>query len=307
MWKQHPLVFWLNGPAHHRTGVRFFQAMIGVALLFRFATEVPFAGWLWGARGLPGGGAFPALGPWSQAVEGLYADDRLIVGLLLLQAVGALLLITGQATRFAASLCLFAVTMLEWRTMEINDGGDNLARICLCYFLFLAPPNRVVAPGSLRAYLHNLGVLLLIAQVMILYFVAGLAKAMGEVWMNGTALYLISQVEEFSLPGLRALFKNPFLTVGASYLTLGLQLFFPISFFTRFKLFFLLLGMAFHLGIAGFMGLVSFSLIMAGADLLLISDEEYGGFRRWLPAWPWRWPFAIKDTPALQRGAGQDL
>lgn len=307
MLMHHPLFLWLNGPAHHRTGVRLFQAMIGLALLFRFATEVRFAGWLWGARGLPGGGAFSTLGPWSQAVEGLYADDRWIVGLLLLQALGALLLITGQATRFAASLCLCAVTMLEWRTMEINDGGDNLARICLCYFLLLAPPNQVVAPSSLRAYLHNLGVLLLIAQVMILYFVAGLAKAMGEVWMNGTALYLISQVEEFSLPGLRALFKNPFITVGASYLTVGLQLFFPVAFFTRFKLLFLFLGMAFHIGIAGFMGLISFSLIMAGADLLLINDEEYGAFRRWHRARPWPWPFAIKGAPALERGAGQDL
>lgn len=265
----------LTHAPHHRKGLRLFQVFLGLALLFRAATELRFAPWLWGPHGIGTGSSAVVLGAAAPLVDWLYALPWAGSGLLLLEGVGALLLVAGRWTRWAAVLCLVPVLLLEWRTSAIADGGDNLARLALGYMLLALPSDAPQPPpGALRTYLHNLGVVLLISQVLILYFTAGLAKASGEAWMNGTALYLVSQVEEFSLPGLRELLKQPLLTGALSTLTVVWQVLFPIGVFSRLKLGFLAIGLAFHLGIAFFMGLVSFSLVMAGAELMLLTDED---------------------------------
>lgn len=266
---------WLHGRARQRSGVRAFQLCIGLALLVRSATEAPFAAWLWGPEGLGQGSSAVMLGSAAWLVDWVYRSSLAVHLVVAMQAFAGLLLVTGRATRLGAALGLAALSVLEWRTMEINDGGDNLCRLALGYMLLTVPARRPVEGGSTRAYVHNLGVVLLVAQVLILYLTAGLSKAMGEVWTNGTALYVISQVEEFSLPGLRAAFTIPIVTVGASYATLLWQVTFPIGVFSRFKLAYVAIGLFFHLGIAVFMGLVSFSLVMLGAELLLVDDDEY--------------------------------
>lgn len=269
------LVHWLQGPAHHRSGIRAFQFCIGVALLFRCATEGPFAAWLYGPRGLGRGSMEPLLGAGAPLLDWIYADVTSVYAVVVLEAVAALLLVTGRAQRLAVLLALVTSSVLEWRTLEINDGGDNITHLSLVYMLLLTPSDRPAPAGSRAAYVHNLGVVLLVAQVLVLYTTAGMAKAMGEPWTNGTALYLISQADEFSLPWLRGLFLSPFVTVAASYATVMWQVTFPIAVFSRFKLAYVAVGLAFHVGVAGFMGLVTFSLVMLGAELLLLDDGEY--------------------------------
>ena len=249
---------WLNGPARHRTGIRGFQICIGIATLFRCATEGAFASWLYGPTGLGIGSVVPLLGPSAAPLDGVYAYDAGVQAVVAVQAFAAMLLISGRAQRLGVSMALVCAVLLECRTVEINDGGDNLARLSLLYMLLLTPSNRPSVAGSVSAYLHNLGVTLLVGQVLILYGTAGLTKAMGEAWTHGTALYLIAQVDEFSLPAPRELFEIPLFTVAASYTTMLWQLTFPIAVFSRFKLAYIAVGVMFHLGIAGFMGLVTF-------------------------------------------------
>lgn len=268
---------WLEQRPLNRTGVRVLQLCIGLALLFRATSEVRHASWLYGPHGIGRGVASWLLGETlGSRIDPLFSSSATPFVLLALQAAGALLLVFGVRTRLGAALALVGLWMLELRTPEISDGGDNLARLLLVYLL-LVLPSGAPAPrsGAASIYLHNLGIVLMTGQVVLLYFTAGMAKASGEVWVNGTALYLISQVGEYSLPALRGIFKHPLVSVTASYATVVWQVTFPVGVFSRFKLAFLALGFAFHLGIAVFMGLVTFSLIMIGAELLLITDEEY--------------------------------
>jgi hypothetical protein len=56
---------------------------------------------------------------------------------------------------------------------------------------------------------------------------------------------------------------------------------FPVAIFSRFKFLWIGAGICFHLGIAYFMGLLTFSLVMIGLELFLISDQEYSLLSRY--------------------------
>ena len=53
------------------------------------------------------------------------------------------------------------------------------------------------------------------------------------------------------------------------------QVFFPFAIISRLKLPWLAVGVVFHLSIAFFMGLITFSLAMIGLELFLVTDDEY--------------------------------
>ncbi|MFZ5440722.1 MAG: HTTM domain-containing protein [Myxococcota bacterium] len=277
---------WLSDSPQHRQGLRAFQFLMGLAMAFRVATEFRFAGWLYGPHGIGTGTSVSMLRGWHGAIDWVYQLEATPFLVVLVEGVAATLFLWGRHTRLAAALGLFTVQLLEWRTPEILDGGDNLTRLCLG-FMLLTLSNDAPAPpkGSFAVFLHNVGVVLLLAQIVVLYFSAGLAKAGGQAWTNGTALFLVSQVEEFSLPSLRWLFKEPLVTSALSQLTVLWQLLFPLGVFSRLRWVFVVTGLGFHLGIAFFMGLVSFSLVMLGAELFLLSDEDHLRVRGWWAAW----------------------
>lgn len=307
------ILSWLAERPRHRLGVRVLQGCLGAAYLFRAATELPFASWLHGPHGVGRGSTAPLLGE----ALGALADVAFTFAatpyfLLVLQAVGALLLLAGVRTRVGALLCLLGVWGLELRTPEILDGGDNLARLMLLYMLVLVPADAPEPPvRSLRTWVHNLGVVVMAGQVLMLYYTAGMAKASGSVWINGTALYVVSRVDEFSLPALRWLFSFPVVTVGASYATMVWQVLFPVAIFSRLRLPFVIVGCLFHLGVALFMGLVTFSTIMVGAELLLLSDAELGSVRaafgRGLAVLGRRWTSRRASTSLREAACSSDL
>ena len=50
---------------------------------------------------------------------------------------------------------------------------------------------------------------------------------------------------------------------------------FPIAILSRLRLIWVAIGISIHIGIAFMMGLITFSMIMIGLELALISDKEY--------------------------------
>lgn len=267
---------WLADEPHHRVGVRVLQIAIGGALLFRVLTELPFAAYLWGPHGI-GLLASPSyFGAWlGGKLDVVFHSMAGTYAVLFAIAFAAVGLISGRHTRAATAVALFAALMLERRLPEILDGGDNITRLTLTYMLFLLPAGARPARKSVGVWLHNIAVVAIMAQLIVLYATSGLMKAAGERWHHGTALYVVSQVEWFSEPWMRDLFKNPFTVTLATYATLLFQLWFPMAIFSRFKLVWLAAGIFFHLNIAVVMGLVTFSTVMIGLELFLITDEEF--------------------------------
>jgi hypothetical protein len=196
-----------------------------------------------------------------------------VLGVLLLGAVG---LVAGIATRIATLLALVAFSLLEVRLPELLDGGDNIVRLTLLYMVLLAPRGGRAERTELGIWLHNVGIVAVTLQIMVLYLTAGFCKAAGIRWNQGTAMYLISQVDYFSVPGrMRMLFRFPLVTTLTTYAPMFFQLWFPVAIFSRLKLTWLAVGIFFHLGVASFMGLVPFSTVMIGLDLSLVNDPEY--------------------------------
>jgi hypothetical protein len=271
---------WLGDEPHQRHGLRSLQVALGAMLLFRCFTEAPFAGHLWGPHGLGEGSTAYALGP---ALGGLldraFGTEAGTVMVVVALAAGALGLMLGFRTRLATGLALLALFLLESRLPEMGDGGDNVARIVLLYMLFALPAQARAERPSLAVWLHNVAMLAVALQVVVLYSTAGFSKTFGDRWQHGTATYYLSQVEWFSLPALRYLFKHPLVATLTSYGPPLYMVWFPIAILSRLKLWWIAVGILFHLGIAVGLGLVTFSTVMIGLLLFLVSDGEYEWLR----------------------------
>ena len=277
-----PPLAWLAGAPRHTRGLRTLQICIGLVITFRVATESPFAAYLWGPTGMATNELSGILG---LGLGGVF-DALFSTGFgayVVLAGLGAagLALISGYRTRVACAVALAMYLAIDFRLTSLGDGGDNVIRIVLVYLLFTIPAGKTAQPGSLSAWIHNVGVAAIWAQICVLYATSGLMKTFGEVWHQGTAMYYISQVEWISLPGLRDMFKNPFITTVATYVPMLFMVTFPVAVFSRLKPLYVAIGFGLHLGIAVMMGLLTFSTAMIGLELFLLTDEEYARLDVW--------------------------
>lgn len=267
---------WLADDPHQLVGVRILQIAIGALLLFRIYTELPFATFLWGPHGIGWGSTKSVLGPVLGNVfdSAFMANDR-IYYVLFAMSISSLWLLIGYHTRFATLITLVSFFILYERLPEINDGGDNLTILVLIYMLLLLPHGAKFSCGQFRVWLHNIGVLAITFQVIVVYFTAGLAKAYSDWWQQGVAMYYISQVQWFVLPSMHTMFTNPWIVTLSTYGPMCYQLLFPVAILSRLKMPFIVFGIFLHVGIAALMGLIPFSMVMIGSELFLISDQEY--------------------------------
>lgn len=223
----------------------------------------------------------------------------------------------GLAVSFAYALGLWTRVMgvLQWvmiwsihdRNPLVTDGGDNIMRIVLLFLILVntsahfsldgarrARPHHAIF-GRVRAVLgdvlrpclavvHNFGIILILLQLVMLYMSTGLYKVMGEVWQNGTALYYILRVDEYSWPGVAETFyRSPYLVVGGTYGTIFFETMFGPSLLWRWTRYLAIgAGFFFHLGIALLMGLITFGWSMLSYYPLLVTDREYGSLTAWL-------------------------
>lgn len=267
---------WIADEPHQRYGIRILQIGIGLMLLFRAFTEGPFAGYLWGPRGLGSGSTqyfFGAL--FGKLLDRLFESEIGTLAIVAILGFAALGLVLGYRTRISAGVALFTLLLLEGRLQELPDGGDNIARIVLCYILFAIPASAQRERGSTAVWVHNIAVLAIAFQVAILYSVAGLSKDYGDMWYHGSAMYYISQVQWFSLPAMRGIFKSPLITTVTTYTTILYEVWFPVAVISHLRRLWVAIGVLFHIGIAVFMGLTTFAIVMIALDLVFISDQEY--------------------------------
>ncbi|MCU7823631.1 HTTM domain-containing protein [Kitasatospora sp. DSM 101779] len=211
--------------------------------------------------------------------------------------LAALLMVLGWRTR--ASAVLFAVTVLSLqnRNVLVGDGGDNVVHLMAMYLVLVrsglvwsldarrrarrADPAAPAAPvGELRAVrdalvtmLHNCGMVIIAAQVVLIYSTAGWYKVQGSRWQDGTALHYPLRLDYFTpWPELSALLGSSLLvTFVLSYGTVILQVAFPFTLANRrLKNALLALMIAEHCAIAVVLGLPFFSLAMIAADLVFL-------------------------------------
>lgn len=197
----------------------------------------------------------------------------------------------GFVPRLTAIVFYVLTAALYDRNTLSLDGGNNVL-ILLSLYLCFADTGRHFAiktirfPKLRRFYpivlrplnvIHNGAMATIALQVAIVYFFSGTAKVMGHRWQDGTAIYYIMRVNEFSLPGLSHLiYENAILVTFLTYSTIVFQVAFPfVMWFSRLKVPLFIAAIGFHVGVATFMGLTAFSTTLIVADIAIFSDRAF--------------------------------
>lgn len=151
---------------------------------------------------------------------------------------------------------LWAVAGLWWTLGRLRPDGEPRAML-----------------DALANMVHNCAMLVIAAEVVLIYATAGWYKVQGSRWQDGTALYYPLHLDYFTpWPGLSGLVGSALLPVFLiSYGTVILQVAFPFTLLIRrVKNALLAVMMAEHLGIAVVLGLPVFSLAMLAADAVFL-------------------------------------
>ncbi|MCC3652970.1 HTTM domain-containing protein [Streptomyces sp. S07_1.15] len=248
---------------------------------------------------------------WSSIL--LLSDSRVYFefcyGLALLTSA---LFMLGWRTRAMSVVFAVVVASFHARAILMTDGGDNLMLLMAVYLCFTAcgrrwsldarrhrlrasasgagsspagaeadAPRLLPQLGAARRLLvtvaHNCGLVVIAAQVCLLYGSAGLYKVQGSFWADGTALHYVVNLDLFRpWPALSQMVDERWLFVAAAgYLTVLLQLALPFVLFGRFKYPVLVMLLGMHLAIAVLMGLPLFSGAMIVADAVFLPDRFY--------------------------------
>lgn len=122
-----------------------------------------------------------------------------------------------------------------------------------------------------------------IIRICIVYVVAGIYKLSGQQWIAGDAFYYALQIDQYSSPYWQKanVIDFPGLYTTLNYIGLFYQLFFPIAIFLkRIRVFFLILGVTFHLFIGIFMHLWDFAVAMIFCYALFMNEKNISSLRR---------------------------
>lgn len=140
--------------------------------------------------------------------------------------------------------------------------------------------NRYAPDRELRALLdvvanlaHNAALLVIMAEVCLIYATAGWYKIQGSRWQDGTALYYPLKLDYFTpWPELSGLLSSSALAVMVlTYATVIVQVAFPFTLFNRrVKNVLLVVMIGEHAGIALLLGLPFFSMAMIAADAVFL-------------------------------------
>jgi hypothetical protein len=233
-----------------------------------------------------------------------------------------LLFVLGWRTR-VTSVC-FALTIMAFtgRDVFLTDGGDNIMGLMAIYLAFTRcgrrwsldarrrerqAARRAAAglpefswpdtPGwqavgeldrtreEIVTFLHNAAVLVIAAQICVVYAAAGLYKSQGSYWQNGTALYYTLHLDWFRpWPWLSDFVAGQSVMIAImAYLTVFVQIAFPFAVFSRwlkYPCLVMLVGM--HLSIAVVMGLPLFSAAMMVGDAVFLPTPLWLWVGRWV-------------------------
>lgn len=197
---------------------------------------------------------------------------------------------------------LFVVLWLGYISVNpliLNTGHYQTFRVMLLFLLFadtsyrwsLDSRRRRVSgertPFSLRGrslpewvpiLSNNFAVILVAAQLCIIYFSSALWKLKGTMWESGSAVYYTLRLEQLTLaPWLNDIvWQITPLVILASWASVYMQLLFPFTLLNRWtRMGGLIIITGMHAGIAVLLALPWFSLVMILSDMIFVRDRSW--------------------------------
>ena len=207
--------------------------------------------------------------------------------LFILYGFSVLSMTLGWRTRLATLLVFLLTVSIHRREPIIWTGGDFLFQIFAFWLLFV-PAGVALSvdawrrrqEGTPQPLVRSWALLLLQAQLALVYFSTFLLKLQTVSWKSGTALFHAWQLPHYARPWGASLAAVPGLALVSTYGALFFELAFPLLIWNRrFRPWLLLLGASLHLSIELTFRAGPFSSVMLAAYIPFLAPVT---LRRWL-------------------------
>ena len=209
-------------------------------------------------------------------------STTLLWALHILSLVVFTMMTVGLCTRFATvSGFLFAASYMN-RAIEASFGLDQI-NIMLVMYLMLAPAGGAYSvdawlrrrrglPEPEPSVSANVATRLIQLHMCVVYFFAGASKLAGSTWWDGYAMWLSVANLEYQSIDMTWLAEWPKTIAAMTHLSVFWELtYFAMVWPKLSRPIVLMLAVALHLGIAMFMGMITFGLVMIIANIAFVS------------------------------------
>jgi hypothetical protein len=204
-------------------------------------------------------------------------------------AAGALLI--GFWTRWASIAVWACVVTLHHRNVYLLNSGDHLLR-SLSFLLMFAPAGAAFSLDRrwrIRRGIESRGVPMIVPwaqrmlqlQLCILYFDSVLWKLTGGHWLDGTAAYYVSHLDEFRRFPVPAIFTTLWFSRFATWFALATEASMAILVWVRpLRRYVLCAAIALHLGLDYSMNIPMFQWIVLASFCLFLDNLSWSQLRR---------------------------
>ncbi len=198
-----------------------------------------------------------------------YNLNVFLVSMLLL----LMLALIVRVNYFTSALIFWLSFSLSRLAIPIANGSDYVLNLFLFFSIFLSitPAFKSEALHSTQQIISNFTFLFCRIQLSLIYVLSGFDKLTSHAWRSGDAVYSISNLEYFINPHLFISGNQTLFEVSAWTIIL-FELTFPLLiWFRRFRVYALLAGVIFHVGIIFVLSLPDFGIVMLLMYSLFIS------------------------------------
>lgn len=233
--------------------------------------------------------------------------------IFLLSCVAAFTLMVGLFTRTSCVVLFLTLVTLHHRNPVILNSGDTVFRVAAFFLMFsqagaafsidrlirIARGKESGPPAAREPWAMRMIQL----QLSFLYLYAFVWKAMGGMWLGGTAVYYTSRMAEFWRFPVPYVFEHMWTIKLWSWATLMVELALgTLVWVKELRYWVLLAGVLLHLGIEYSMNIQLFAFIMISAYVIFVEPRDLERVFAWMRAKWNSWTGFTKPVPVLYDG-----
>ncbi|MBD99272.1 MAG: hypothetical protein CMO34_05460 [Verrucomicrobia bacterium] len=218
---------------------------------------------------------------------GIFGYDNLVFAKL--ASIIILIIVISGFIQKLSCLLHFWINFSFYNSAILLDGGDQIATILSFLIIPLALFDKrrnhwdtIKFQSPLTKLIGHITFIMISIQVSFIYLNTAIEKIYKiEEWKNGTAIYYIANnnlfgVQEFALEAFSPILNSRYVFFITWFIILSHLCLSYVLFLDRQRKFnFFFMGVGFHLCIAFFLGLYSFSFVMIGALVLYLIPFNY--------------------------------
>jgi antimicrobial peptide system SdpB family protein len=204
--------------------------------------------------------------------------------ILITYIVSSVTFMIGYKSRLSSIVCFILLVSIQNRNYTILNSGDTIMR-CMLFLMMFAPIHLMYSVDAwekkrngeqVSTEISIVTIRLLQLQFSLVYLATTLFKLKGYDWVDGTAIYYTSRLENFQRIVLPVIFDySPlvkFMTWTALLIEFAMG---SLIWIKEWRKWVLLAGLALHLGIEVSMSIGFFEWVMISAYILFLEPAEY--------------------------------